>query len=36
VTSSMERLAALLEKAEPILPAALPVEPPDVSNLLHP
>ena len=33
VTSSMERLASLLEKAEPILQAALPQEPP---NLFHP
>ena len=29
VISSMERLTDLLEKAEPILPAALPSEPPD-------
>ena len=33
VISSMERLAYLLEKAEPILPAALPSEPAD---LFHP
>jgi predicted PurR-regulated permease PerM len=33
VISSMERLANLLEKAEPILQAALPHEPP---NLFHP
>ena len=33
VISSMERLADLLEKAEPILQAALPHEPP---NLFHP
>jgi hypothetical protein len=33
VVSSMERLAGLLEKAEPILQAALPHEPPD---LFHP
>jgi predicted PurR-regulated permease PerM len=33
VVSSMERLAGLLEKAEPILQAALPAEPPD---LFHP
>jgi predicted PurR-regulated permease PerM len=33
VASSMERLANLLEKAEPILQAALPNEPP---NLFHP
>lgn len=33
VLSSMERLAALLEKAEPLLPAALPQESPD---LFHP
>jgi len=33
VTSSMERLAGLLEKAEPILQAVLPPEPP---NLFHP
>jgi predicted PurR-regulated permease PerM len=33
VTSSMERLADLLTKAEPILQAALPAEPP---NLFHP
>jgi putative permease len=33
VTSSMERLTHLIEKAEPILGAALPAEP---SNLFHP
>jgi predicted PurR-regulated permease PerM len=33
VLSSMERLTTLLEKAEPLLPAALPQESPD---LLHP
>jgi hypothetical protein len=33
VTSSMERLTSLLEKAEPILQAALPQEQP---NLFHP
>ena len=33
VISSMERLTYLLEKAEPILPAALPAEP---SELFHP
>src|SRR5688572_5160672 len=33
VLSSMERLAGLLEKAEPLLPAALPKEAP---NLFHP
>jgi predicted PurR-regulated permease PerM len=33
VVSSMERLTGLLEKAEPILQAALPAEPPD---LFHP
>jgi hypothetical protein len=33
IVSSMERLKALLEKAEPILQAALPPEPPD---LFHP
>lgn len=33
VLSSMERLAVLLEKAEPLLPAALPQESP---NLFHP
>ena len=33
VVSSMERLADLLEKAEPILPAALP---PEAPNLFHP
>ena len=33
VVSSMERLASLLEKAEPILPAALPDEP---QNLFRP
>jgi predicted PurR-regulated permease PerM len=33
VTSSMERLAHLIEKAEPILQAALPAEP---SDLIHP
>jgi predicted PurR-regulated permease PerM len=33
VVSSMERLAGLLERAEPILQAALPAEPPD---LFHP
>jgi predicted PurR-regulated permease PerM len=33
VTSSMERLTHLIEKAEPILPAALPAEPPEP---LHP
>ena len=33
VVSSMERLAGLLEKAEPILQGALPQEPP---NLFHP
>jgi hypothetical protein len=29
VTSSMERLTNLIAKAEPILQAALPAEPPD-------
>ncbi len=33
VASSMERLAAMLEKAEPLLQATLPASPP---NLLHP
>jgi hypothetical protein len=33
VLSSMERLATLLEKAEALLPTALPQESPD---LLHP
>jgi predicted PurR-regulated permease PerM len=36
VTSSMERLTHLIEKAEPILPAALPVEPSDPSHSPQP
>ena len=36
VMSSMERLTALLEKAEPILQAALPAEPPDLFHPLQP
>jgi hypothetical protein len=33
VTSSMERLANLIEKAEPLLPASLPVDPSDPQPL---
>ncbi len=33
VTSSMERLALLIEKAEPLLPASLPVDPSDPHHL---